>query len=70
MDLEKAIQDLSARKKQLDAAIATLESLISGPAGRVGAKKRGRKQMSAEERRIVSARMSNYWATRRKQNSE
>lgn len=70
MDLEKAIQELSAQKRQLDAVIATLETLMNGSAPRAGAKKRGRKQMSAEERRIVSDRMSNYWATRRKQKNE
>jgi hypothetical protein len=70
MDLEKAIRELSAQKKQLDAAIATLETLMNGSAVTTGAKKRGRKQMSPEERRIVSDRMSKYWAKRRKQKSE
>ena len=65
MDLVKAIQELSLHKKQLDAAIATLESLLDGVPVKTG-KKRGRKQMSPEERRIVSARMSKYWAARRK----
>ncbi|MEP6539947.1 MAG: hypothetical protein ABJF23_31760 [Bryobacteraceae bacterium] len=66
MDLVKAIHELSQHKKQLDAAIATLESLLDGVPVKTG-KKRGRKQMSAEERRIVSARMSKYWASRRKE---
>jgi len=69
MDLVKAIQELSAQKKQLDAAIATLEGLLGGTPAKSG-KKRGRKQMSPEERRIVSARMSKYWASRRKQKDE
>ena len=69
MDLVKAIQELSAQKKQLDAAIATLEGLLGGTSEKTG-KKRGRKQMSAEERRIVSARMSKYWASRRKQKDD
>lgn len=66
MDLLKAIQELREEKKQLDIAIATLESLVSGIPVQVG-NKRGRKNMSAEERRLVSERMSNYWANRRKQ---
>ncbi len=65
MDLIKAIQELSAQKKQLDAAIATLEGLMGAAPTRAG-KKRGRKQMSAEERGVVSARMLKYWAGRRK----
>jgi hypothetical protein len=70
MDLVKAILELSAQKKQLDAAIATLESLLNGSAPVKAGKKRGRKQMSPEERRIVSARMSKYWASRRRQQNE
>jgi len=69
MDLVKAIQELSAQKKQLDAAIATLEGLMGATPVKAD-KKRGRKQMSPEERRIVSARMSKYWASRRKQMNE
>jgi hypothetical protein len=69
MDLVKAIQELTAQKKQLDAAIATLEGLMGGTPAKA-TKKRGRKQMSPEERRIVSARMSKYWASRRKEKNE
>ncbi len=69
MDLVKAIQELSVQKKQLDAAIATLEGLLGGVSVKATGKKRGRKQMSAEERRVVSARMSKYWAGRRKEKS-
>ena len=69
MDLVKAIQELTAQKKQLDAAIATLEGLMGGNPVKPS-KKRGRKQMSPEERRIVSARMSKYWASRRKEKNE
>jgi hypothetical protein len=66
MDILKIIEELCAQKKQLDAAITTLEGLMGGVPVKVG-KKRGRKQMSPEERRVVSARMSKYWAARRKQ---
>jgi hypothetical protein len=68
MDISKVIEELTAQKKQLDAAIATLEGLMGGVPAKAG-KKRGRKQMSPEERRVVSARMSKYWAARRKQKS-
>ena len=69
MDLVKAIQELSVQKKQLDAAIATLEGLLGGVPVKAG-RKRGRKQMSPEERLVVSARMSKYWAARRKERNE
>ncbi len=69
MDIVKAIYELSVQKKQLDAAIATLEGLLGGVSVKALGKKRGRKQMSPEERRIVSARMSKYWAARRKEKS-
>ena len=69
MDIVKAIHELSVQKKQLDAAIATLEGILCGVPVKAG-KKRGRKQMSPEERRVVSARMSKYWAARRKEKNE
>ena len=69
MDIVKAIHELSVQKKQLDAAIATLEGLLGGVPVKAGTK-RGRKQMSPEERRIVSARMSKYWAARRKKKND
>ena len=64
MDLYKAIQELTAQKKQIDLAIATLEALIRGETA-PPKNRRGRKNMSEAERRIVSERMRAYWADRR-----
>lgn len=66
MDLIKAIRELQEHKKQLDQAIATLEALQNGAVAKLPSR-RGRKEMSEEERKIVSERMSKYWAARRKQ---
>ncbi len=66
MDFLKAIKELYEHKRQLDQAIATLEALKTG-ASVTPPSRRGRKQMSEEERKLVSARMANYWAERRKQ---
>ena len=66
MDLIKAIRELQDHKKQLDQAIATLEALQNGAVAKLPSR-RGRKEMSEEERKIVSERMSKYWAARRKQ---
>lgn len=70
MDLYKAIQDLYAEKEKLERVIASLEELqrTAGalPPPLPGAKRRGRKSMSAKEREEVSERMKRYWANRRK----
>lgn len=67
MDVEKALRELYSEKKILDSAISALETrLKQGPAGR-SPKRRGRKNMSAEERRAVSERMARYWQARREQ---
>ncbi len=65
MDVGKALRELYAEKKRLDAAIFVLERRLqrdARPAGR-----RGRKKMSEAERQEVSQRMSRYWAARRAQ---
>ena len=64
MDYRKTIYELTEEKKKLDAAIATLESLLSDRSDRE-ASRRGRKSMSEEERKTVSERMSRYWASKR-----
>jgi hypothetical protein len=66
MDLIKAIHELQEHKRHLDQAIATLEALQNGNAAKLPGR-RGRKEMSEEERKIVSERMTRYWAARRKQ---
>ncbi len=71
MDLYKAIRELYAEKKRLEEAIASLEELLEAKAATDSLnldslrKRRGRKSMGPEERRIVSERMKKYWATRR-----
>lgn len=70
MDLYQAIQNLYAEKEKLERVIASLEDLQRAAGGSVpslpnGEKHRGRKFMSADERRDVSARMKKYWAGRR-----
>jgi hypothetical protein len=64
MDLYGVIRALYAEKDKLDRTIAALEELPNPSAGG-SARRRGRKSMSAEERREVSERMKKYWANRR-----
>lgn len=65
MDIVKAIRELREEKRKLEVAIATLEGLSADepvpPLNR-----RGRKFMPEEERRVVSERMRQYWASRRR----
>jgi hypothetical protein len=74
MDLQKTLQDLYAEREKLERAIASLEELqrtSTMPGAPTGSgKRRGRKSMSPEEREEVSARMKNYWASRRKGKSD
>jgi len=71
MDLYKAIQELYAEKEKLERVIASLEELQRTAAGAPAlpkpAKRRGRKSMTAKERREVSERMKKYWASRRQE---
>ena len=69
MDLYKAIQDLYKEKEKLERVIASLEELQraggSVPEMPKAVKRRGRKSMNSTERKEVSERMRNYWASRR-----
>ncbi len=71
MDLYKAIRELMEEKQRIDRIIESLEAMVeSGDSPsqiRVQRepKRRGRKGMSAEERREVSERMARYWAAKR-----
>ena len=68
MDFYHAIRELLEEKKRLDRLIAALEAIQNGELEEkaVSARhRRGRKAMSDDERREVSARMKRYWATRR-----
>ncbi len=72
MDFYYAIRELLEEKKRLDHLIAALEAIHNGdyPEKRTAnvKRRRGRKAMSEEERREVSARMKRYWASRRNSN--
>jgi len=61
MSLERAIKELNAEKVQLEAAIASLESLAARGISDNAPGRRGRKSMGEAERRVVSARMKKYW---------
>jgi hypothetical protein len=67
MDYRRAIHELREEKKKLDAAIATIETLLSDTSSEKHTSRRGRKSMSEEERKTVSERMRRYWAKRRKE---
>ena len=72
MDLREALRQLYTEKKRIETVIASLEEIERNK--RVEQEpvpathgKRGRKSMSAKERRGVSERMKKYWAKRRPQ---
>ena len=67
MDWYAAIRELHEEKKRLDRLIAALEAIEKGTSSEStsGSPRRGRKTMSAEERKQVSERMKRYWAGRR-----
>ena len=64
MDYTRIIRDLRSELERVEQAIKHLESLAAEAADSEP-KRRGRKFMSPEERKTVSARMKNYWAARR-----
>jgi hypothetical protein len=64
MDLNKAIRDLREELQKINQVIASLEQFQSTgtlPEPR----RRGRKSMPEDERKLVSDRMRKYWAARR-----
>jgi hypothetical protein len=66
MDLIKTIEELRREKGSLESVIASLEELnaLDASADAPIRSRRGRKSMSPQERREVSARMKRYWANR------
>ena len=67
MDLTTKIAELRREKERLERVIASLQELqVGATVASFQKKRRGRKSMSPEERREVSARMKKYWAGRRK----
>ena len=67
MDLYKAIRTLHEERERLDKLIQSItEMRARGAALRPAARpRRGRRKMSAAQRREVSERMKRYWASRR-----
>ena len=61
--LAKVIEELRHEKEMVQQAIASLEKLQK-TSSVLQKKRRGRKSMSPQERREVSARMRKYWASR------
>lgn len=68
MNLTEVLKGLRQQLAAVDAAIEKLEGLQGTTANRAPAHRsnRGRKFMGAAERREVSERMKQYWASRRK----
>ncbi len=69
VNLSDTITHLRSELRRVQTAIETLESLAGVPSGQ-SKSKRGRKNMSPEERLIVGERMRKYWASRREQNHQ
>ena len=67
MDVERTLRELYSEKKILDSAISNLERRLRHASVPSTPKRRGRKNMSLEERRAVSQRMTRYWESRRTQ---
>ena len=67
MDVLKALRELYAEKARVDQLIGICEFKIKEQERRLTRSRRGRKSMSADERRIVSELMRTYWAKRREQ---
>ena len=65
--VRKAIRQLEAEKRRIDAQITALQAALANAnsQGRVRAPGRRRRTMGAAARRAVSQRMKAYWAKRR-----
>lgn len=62
-DLRRAEQQL---QRQLESVRAAIAAIAGSTSPRKGPKRRGRRRMSAAQRRAVSIRMRAYWKARRK----
>ena len=67
MNIHRLLDDLYEEKKRLNRVIAALQLLEDEEHSlrHDGGLRRGRKSVGPEERRLISARMKNYWAARR-----
>jgi len=62
-DLRRAEQQL---QRQLESVRAAIAAIAGSTRPRKGPKRRGRRRMSAAQRKAVSIRMRAYWKARRK----
>jgi hypothetical protein len=69
MDYLGALEELYQERQRLDKVIRNLEALLHGQQP-PPLSTRGRKNMAESERKLVSERMRNYWASRRKQQDD
>jgi hypothetical protein len=69
VDYSLSLRELYLQREKLERAIEQLERLAAGSSAELAPKRRGRKSMGADERKIVSARMKSYWAARRQQSA-
>jgi hypothetical protein len=71
VDLIRIIEQFYAERDRVHQAIVTLEQFQQERNATVPApRKRGRKSMGTEERKVVAERMKTYWARKRQQNLE
>ena len=70
MDYLGALEELYQERQRLDKVIRNLEALLARQAASQPLSTRGRKNMADSERKLVSERMRNYWASRRKQQDD
>jgi hypothetical protein len=71
MDLTQILAQLYAQRDRVRQVIATLEQFQEEIITAVPAhKKRGRKSMGTEERKVVAERMKTYWVNKRWQDTK
>ena len=71
MDLTQILAQLYAQRDRVRQVIATLEQFQQEKTTAVPAhRKRGRKSMGIEERKVAAERMKTYWARKRQQDKE
>jgi hypothetical protein len=71
--LELAISGLEAQRARIDEEVASLQARARGVKGtskgaavKAGKSRKGRRKMSAAEKKALSARMKQIWAARKK----
>jgi arylsulfatase A-like enzyme len=71
MDLIRILAQLYAERDRVQQAIATLEQFQQERNTALpGHRRRGRKSMGTEERKVVAERMKKYWAKKRQQHTK